>query len=145
MFELPCLEEIEQMERERSQAIESLEISNDSNYVKCQSCNKAVPIVGKLIHRSDRIAVLQRRLNWLEHHQRYINHHRGYRGAGGGSSNNDNDDNVKQLKQELAELQEEDAKADKLRHLPLYSCRITGFRFVSSRCYDKAYMLMRRS
>ena len=33
---------------------------------------------------------------------------------------------VKQIKQELAELLEEDAKVDKLRRLPLYSCSITG-------------------
>jgi hypothetical protein len=45
----------------------------------------------------------------------------------------------KQLKAELEELLEENAKADKLRSLPLYSCRITGFKFVCSRCYDKAY------
>jgi hypothetical protein len=47
--------------------------------------------------------------------------------------------NIKQLKAELAELLEE-AKADALRRLPLYSCRITGFKFVCSKCYDKAYM-----
>jgi hypothetical protein len=33
---------------------------------------------------------------------------------------------VKQIKQELAELLEEEAKADALRRLPLYSCRIIG-------------------
>jgi len=33
----------------------------------------------------------------------------------------------------------EDPKADKLRSLPLYSCRITGFKFVCSKCYDKVY------
>jgi hypothetical protein len=45
----------------------------------------------------------------------------------------------KKLKAELTELLEEEAKADTLRCLPLYSCRITGFKFVCSRCYDKAY------
>jgi hypothetical protein len=35
---------------------------------------------------------------------------------------------IKQLKQELADLLEDDAKADELRRLPLYSCRITGFK-----------------
>jgi hypothetical protein len=51
-----------------------------------------------------------------------------------------NINNLKALKQELAELLE-DAKADKLRSfLPLYSCRITGFRFVCSGCYDKVYL-----
>jgi hypothetical protein len=58
------------------------------------------------------------------------------------TTNNNNNDNVvvKQLKEELAELLEEDAKADKLRSLPLYSCRLTGWKFVCSRCYDKVYM-----
>jgi hypothetical protein len=46
----------------------------------------------------------------------------------------------KELKAELAELLEEEAKADALRRLPLYSCRITGWKFVCSRCYDKVYM-----
>ena len=52
-------------------------------------------------------------------------------------SNSTND--IKALKQELAELLEEEAKADALRLLPLYSCRITGFKFVCSKCYDKVY------
>jgi hypothetical protein len=52
-------------------------------------------------------------------------------------SSNIND--LKNLKQELADLLQEDAKADKLRCLPLYSCRITGFKFVCGRCYDKVY------
>ena len=52
--------------------------------------------------------------------------------------------NIKQLKQELAELLEEEAKADALRRLPLYSCRITRFKFVCSKCYDNVYMLLQR-
>jgi hypothetical protein len=43
------------------------------------------------------------------------------------------------LKAELAELLEEEAKADALRRLPLYSCRITGWKFVCSKCYDRVY------
>ena len=43
---MPSLEQIEQMERQRSQAIESLEISGNS--VKCQRCSQDIPIVGKL-------------------------------------------------------------------------------------------------
>ena len=50
---------------------------------------------------------------------------------------NAKDDDVKQLKAELADLLEEDAKVDRLRSLPLYSCRITGFRFVCSKCYNR--------
>ena len=54
------------------------------------------------------------------------------------NNKDNNNNNVKQLKAELAELLEE-AKADALRRLPLYSCRITDFKFVCSRCYDKVY------
>jgi hypothetical protein len=147
-FELPSLEDIEEMERQRSQAIESLQIIDNS--VKCQKCGMAVPIVGKLTARNDRIAVLQKRIKWLENYQ-YSNrhclhdHHRhsgntitsnNYDGDGG---SDDDIGVVKQLKAELTDLLEEDAKADKLRSLPLYSCRITGFKFVCSTCYDKVY------
>ena len=45
-FELPYLEEIGEMDKQRSQAIESLEISDDS--IRCQRCGVAVAIVGKL-------------------------------------------------------------------------------------------------
>jgi hypothetical protein len=127
-FELPSLEEIEQMEQQRLQAIESLEVSGNS--VKCQRCGIAVPIVGKLSRPcNDRAAVLQRRIKWMENY---------YHGA--------NINDLKALKQELAELLEEDAKYDKLRSLPLYSCRITSWKFVCSKCYDKVYnhMLVKR-
>ena len=86
-----------------------------------------MPIVGKLSRtKNDRIAILQKRIKWIENYSR-------------GNNSNKNDD-IKALKQELAELLEEDAKADKLRSLPLYSCRITGWKFVCSRCYDKVYI-----
>jgi hypothetical protein len=66
-LELPSLEEIEQMERRRLQAIESLHICNHS--VKCQRCGIAVPVVGKLTRTgNDRISVLQKRIRWLENY-----------------------------------------------------------------------------
>ena len=49
-FELSSLEELEEMDRQRLQAIESLKISDDS--VKCQRYGNAVPIVGKLTRTS---------------------------------------------------------------------------------------------
>ena len=114
------------MDRQRSQAIEALEIFDHS--VKCQRCGIAVPIVGKLTKaNNDRIGILQKRIKWIENYSR-------------GNTNRPSYINeVKVLKQELAELLEEDAKYDKLRSLPLYSCRITGWKFVCSKCYDKAY------
>ena len=48
---------------------------------------------------------------------------------------------LQQVKEELARLEAEDAKWDKLRHLPLYSSRITGFKFVCSTCYDDFYQM----
>jgi hypothetical protein len=77
---------------------------------------------------SNRITVLEKRIKWLENYSR-----------GNNINSNRNNDVIKQLKQELSELLAEDAKADKLRSLPLYSCRITGWKFVCSRCYDKVY------
>ncbi|MFL6457412.1 MAG: hypothetical protein ACJ71G_10665 [Nitrososphaeraceae archaeon] len=83
---------------------------------------------------------MAKRIKWIEEH--YPNHYR--RSGNLNSSNNKDNNNVKQLKAELAELLEEDAKADRLRSLPLYSCRITGWKFVCSKCYDKAYALVQK-
>ena len=57
-IEIPSLEQIEQMERQRAQAVEALQISDDYRFVKCQRCSNAIPIVGKLPHQhnNDRIA-----------------------------------------------------------------------------------------
>ena len=89
----------------------------------------AVPIVGKLTRtNNDRIGTLQKRIKWIENYRR--------------SNNKSSADDLKALKAELAELLEEDAKYDKLRSLPLYSCRITGWKFVCSKCYDKVYNSM---
>jgi hypothetical protein len=110
------------MDRQRSQAIQALEIFDHS--VKCQRCGNAVPIVGKLTKaNNDRIGILQKRIKWIEEHYYHRN----------------KDEDIKLIKQELAELLEEDAKYDKLRSLPLYSCRITDWKFVCSRCYDRVY------
>jgi hypothetical protein len=126
-FELPLLEEIQEMDRQRLQAIDLLEISDHS--VKCQKCGISVPIVGKLTKpKSNRIAILQKRIKWIENYSRGNINRPSY-----------HINEVKQLKQELADLLEEDAKVDRLRSLPLYSCRITGWKFVCSKCYDKVY------
>jgi hypothetical protein len=58
---------------------------------------------------------LQTWIKWMENY---------YRGA--------NINDLKALKQELAYLPKEDPKADKLRSLPLYSYRITDWKFVCS-------------
>jgi hypothetical protein len=87
----------------------------------------------------------QKRIKWLENYHYSCYRRRHCHGNTGNNNNNDDDSVVvKQLKAELADLLEEDAKAAKLRNLPLYSCRITGWKFVCSKCYDKIYMLLQR-
>jgi hypothetical protein len=66
---------------------------------------------------SNRIDALQKQIKWIENYSCGKINRPSY---------------VNEVKQELAELLEEDAKADKLRSLPLYSCRITGWKFVCS-------------
>jgi hypothetical protein len=48
-------------------------------------------------------------------------------------------DNCKREREELAYLLKEQEKRDILRRLPLYSSKITGYRWLCSSCYDKAY------
>ena len=106
-FELPSLEQIEEMNRQRSQAIEALEISDNS--VKCQSCGMAVPLLRTSTKpRSNRIDTMQKRVKWIENYCR-------------GNINRPYVNEVQQLKAELADLLEQEAKADALRSLPLYS------------------------
>jgi hypothetical protein len=71
---------------------------------------------------SGRTVILQRRIKWMEKYHNGVN-----------------SNNLNTLIQELAELLKQDVKADKLRNLLLYSCRIAGWKFVCSRCYDKIY------
>ena len=126
------------------QAIESLQVSipDSGDYVKCQKHDMAIPILRTMIKpKSNRIAILEKQIKWIEEHYQYRHRH--------DNTSNNNDDGVyiKQLKQELAELLAEDAKVDKLRSLPLYSCRITDFKFVCSKCYERLYnnnMLIQR-
>jgi len=44
------------------------------------------------------------------------------------------DEDLNELRQGLPDLLEEDAKYDKLRSLPLYICRNSGWKFVCSKC-----------
>jgi hypothetical protein len=99
--------------------------------LSCQRCGIIVPIVGKLPKpHPNRVAILQKRIKWLENYSR------------GNINRPSYISDVKALRQELADLLEEDANADKLRSLPLYSTKITGFKFVCSTCYDKIYYML---
>jgi hypothetical protein len=66
-FELPPLEQIEEMDRQRSLAIEALEISD--GFVKCQKCSIAVLLLRTSTKpRSNRIDALQKQIRWIEDH-----------------------------------------------------------------------------
>ena len=118
-FGLSSLEQIEEMDKQRLQAIQALEISDDS--VKCQKCSTAVPLLRALTRpKSNRIDALQKQIKCIED---YIH----------SSGNNNAKAEVKQLKVEVAELLEQKAKANALRRLPLYRCRVTGWKFICSK------------
>jgi hypothetical protein len=121
--ELPSMEEIAAMDKLREDAINSLEISGNS--VKCQQCSAYIPIVGRLQRpHGDRISVLQKQIKCAE-----IYH-------------NSTDYNIcKNEREELAELLKEENKRDRLRSIPLYSSKISGYRFVCSKCWDQVYWL----
>jgi len=122
--ELPSLEEIAEMDKQREYAIDSLEISDDSTQVKCQNCGLAMPIVGGLTrpHSYQRVVALKKRIKWIEEHCH---------------NTTTADNSIKTLKQELAEILKKEQKRDILRRLPLHSSRMTGYRWVCSKCWDE--------
>ena len=82
--------------------------------------------------KSNRIAVLERQIKWLENYSR-------------GNNGKSSSDVVKQLKQELAALLEEDAKADNSETYLCIAAELpAGNLYVQ--CYDKVYnnMLVQR-
>jgi hypothetical protein len=91
-FELPSLEEIKEMEKA---AITSIRIIADIyGFVECQKCGITVPIVWKLTStNNDRIAILQKRIKWIENYNHENNSHK--------------KEDVKALKAKLADLLEE--------------------------------------
>ncbi len=122
--ELPSLEEIAEMDKQREYAIDSLEISDDSTQVKCQNCGLAMPIVGGLTRplSYQRVVALKKRITWIEEHSR---------------NTSTADNSIKTLKQELAEILKKEQKRDILGKLPLHSSRMTGYRWVCSKCWDE--------
>jgi hypothetical protein len=129
--ELPSLEEIERMDKKREAAINSLEISD--GHVKCQKCGQVIPIIGKLQKsKTDRIASLEKRIKRAEFYYKKYHH------------DNSTDHSGKD-REELAALQQEDAERDKLRCLPLYRSKRTGYRFFCSSCFDACSSHRRRS
>ena len=138
--ELPSLEEIEQMNKQQN-ALESLEISittitddddddEKTSYVKCQKCSRRIAMFQKSPRSysvSNRITVLEKQIKQDEIRN---NHY----------PNNDNEYNdIMESKQELADLLKEEEKNDLVTRLPLYSSRMTGYKWICSECWDKSY------
>jgi hypothetical protein len=133
---LPSKEEIEAMDAKRAKAIESLQINETDNTVKCQNnrCNRDIPLPPKVTSlgytRRVRIGILEARIKWIE--QRFYHPY-------SSDHSKKEDNNIKELKAEHAHLLAEDKEYDKLRNLPLYSSRITNWLFYCGKCYDRAY------
>jgi DNA-directed RNA polymerase subunit RPC12/RpoP len=127
-IELPSLEEIEQMDKQQQNALESLEISitdyEKTSYVKCQKCGRRIAMFQKLPRShsvSNRIIVLEKRIKQDEiRNSHYYN-------------------DIMGSKQELADLLKEEDKNEFVTRLPLYSSRMTGYKWICSECWDKAY------
>ena len=133
-IELPSIEEVEQMDKQQQNALESLEISitdyEKTSYVKCQKCGRRIAMFQKSPRSysvSNRITVLEKQIKQDEIRN---NHY----------PNNDNEYNdIMESKQELADLLKEEEKNDLVTRLPLYSSRMTGYKWICSGCWDKAY------
>ena len=124
--EIPSLEEIAEMDRQKQNAIESLEIDFEKNTVRCQNCDSLHPVMQQKSSLSGgdryRIDHLRRRIEYIKR-----NHPASYRLE------------CKQEEQELQQLLEEQKKNDILRRIPLHSSRMSDFKFICGLCYDELY------
>src|ERR671932_2557656 len=120
-IDLPSLEEVEQMDKQQQNALESLEISitdyEKTSYVKCQRCGRRIAMFQKSPRShsvSDRITVLEKQIRQDE--IRNSHYH----------INNNNYNDTMESKQELADLLKEEDKNDLVTRLTLSTARITG-------------------
>jgi hypothetical protein len=129
-IELPSMQIADAADRAQEEAYNSLEFVKKNKFVRCQCCHKPIKIVGKM-HRptNDRIVQIKKRIKSIEEYNLKYN------------NKATSDSGINELKQELAELLKEEEKRDRLRSLPLYSSKITNYRFFCSPCWDKAYLL----
>jgi DNA-directed RNA polymerase subunit RPC12/RpoP len=128
-------EEVEQMDKQQQNALESLEISitdyEKTSYVKCQKCGRRIAMFQKSPRSysvSNRITVLEKQIR----HDEIRNSHY--------HINNNNYNDIMESKQELADLLKEEDKNDLVTRLPLYSSRMTGYKWICSECWDKAFI-----
>ena len=132
--ELPSLESTTAIDRQQEESYATLEFSSygENQYVKCQRCGQAKRIVGKLQRpKNDRIEQIKKRIRHIEEYNLKYNNNKATSDSGG----------IKELKQELAQLIKEEEKRDRLRSLPLYSSKNTGYKFFCSPCWDQAYLI----
>jgi hypothetical protein len=129
--ELPDIDEINEMDRKRAEAIQKLQVSD--GHVLCQKCGTAVPLLNNPDRRptSKRVASLKWQIQWLKTH--YYPDKKSQK------------DSIAAMEKELAEILQGNEEYDKLRNIPLYSAKITDWRFVCSKCYEKAYSRRRRN
>jgi DNA polymerase III delta prime subunit len=124
--EIPSLEEIEEMDRLKQKATESLEIDFEKNTVRCQNCNSLQPVMQKESSLSGgdryRIDILRRRIEYIKKQ-----HPANYRLE------------CKKEEEELQQLLEARKKNEILKCIPLHSSRMSDFKFLCGPCYDGLY------
>ena len=130
---VPSMEQIEEMDRLRSSYIESLEFDNKQNNVKCQGCGSLYPVIKQ--NEFNRLTGSEPKRNRIFYLQKVIEQAEKYHIGGINGCKNE--------KQELKSLLDYERQNELLRRLPLYSNRMTGFRFLCSTCYDKVYYKVR--
>jgi hypothetical protein len=127
---LPSLNEIEEIEKQRQKAIETLEIDSKQNTVKCQSCQNWWPMIkddSKLTSARANAVKIKQLQNAITIAEKY----------------HPDGSTCKREKDELKQLIEEEKQKDKLRKLPLYSNKMTGYKFLCGKCFDEAYYSVR--
>jgi hypothetical protein len=128
-IELPSMEQIAEIEKQQSDAKESLEISD--GHARCQGCGSLKPLLSdntKLV-RSTESKQIHRLRAIIKQIEKY---------------NFGGDISTKDQRQELSQLLEEEKKKDVFRRLPLYSSSATRYKWFCSSCYDRAYSLRRK-
>ena len=145
---IPSLEEIEQINQKRDDATRSLEISND--HVKCQNCDNVIPLVKtrKSDKRKSKSSVkrLEFHINRIRKYAKKCGRSEENNSSNDHPNSNSNSNSNSSLKKEyekLARLKKEEKENDFFRRLPLLCTQLTGYRWICSSCYDKAYRLSR--
>lgn len=120
------LPSIEALENQRQKAVDELEIIDDK-YVKCQECGELKPIItdSALMIRchTSRISQLKSMIKQIE---KYNIPSRGYPNH-----------IARKEREELKELLEEEKKREITKRIPLYSSKLTGYRWYCSKCYEQ--------